>query len=312
MLRLFRMNSDFGDLKMDDNRFLRGAARDSSITGAGGIHTFSAYPYTNITQASSKRPPAKPASPLSSEPVSLVCKGVFTPCCNTLDPEKFCRQCALLCALAPNAEEVQQDLHSLPQLVELAKCLPERVVQQHAGFFLIRKDIELVECDSRAQSFFASAGVFKVKERDVHCAHTTVHKHFVEAARATLKTGALNYVLAYAPNLPQKRFCLVTFRVSLDQFPEFRDEKLTLVLIQPLDARRVATAQQLMHLFGLSAAEARLARALAHGETLEYYVAAQGIHIATARCQLRSAFAKTATGRQAELVRLVLGVPPIR
>jgi len=174
------------------------------------------------------------------------------------------------------------------------------------------KDIKLVECDSRARSFFASTKVFKVVVRDIHCSHATVHEHFVEAVRATLKTGTPNHILVFADTQPQRRYCLILFRVSRDEFPELRGQNLVLAVIQPLDARRVATAQQLMELFGLSAAEARLVRALARGESLEYYAAAQGIRIATARCQLRSSFAKTATDRQAELVRLVIGVPPIR
>lgn len=178
--------------------------------------------------------------------------------------------------------------------------------------FLVDKDIQLVECDSRANSLFASNEVFRVVVRGLHCANATIHEHFVKAVHATLKTGTTCHFLLYADARRQRRYCLILFRVSRDDFPDLRDQSLVLAVIQPLDARRVATAQQLMELFGLSAAEARLARALARGESLEYYASAQGIRIPTARSQLRSAFAKTATDRQAELVRLVIGVPPVR
>jgi len=43
-------------------------------------------------------------------------------------------------------------------------------------------------------------------------------------------------------------------------------------LVFPLGRRRIARAWQLMSMFGLSAAEARLARALCHGETLNEFV----------------------------------------
>ncbi len=178
--------------------------------------------------------------------------------------------------------------------------------------FLVCEEIRLVECDSRAKVFLAGTEVMKVTARDLRCANASVHEHFVEAVRTTLKTGATRQILLYSDAQPKRRYCLMLFRVSRDEFPEFRGQRLVLAIIQPLDARRVATAHQLMELFGFSAAEARLVRALARGESLEYYAAAQGIRIPTARSQLRSAFAKTATDRQAELVRLVIGVPPIR
>ncbi|ACA14627.1 transcriptional regulator, LuxR family [Methylobacterium sp. 4-46] len=57
--------------------------------------------------------------------------------------------------------------------------------------------------------------------------------------------------------------------------------------------------------FGLTAAEARLARDLAEGGELAAVAAAHGITIATARSQLKAVFAKTRTHRQPELVALL-------
>lgn len=74
------------------------------------------------------------------------------------------------------------------------------------------------------------------------------------------------------------------------------------------DAAR-GTAELLTLLHGLTESEARLAAALAAGETLASHAARLGIGRETARTHLRNAFAKTGTRRQAELVRLVLGGP---
>lgn len=57
---------------------------------------------------------------------------------------------------------------------------------------------------------------------------------------------------------------------------------------------------------GLSPAESRLAAALAAGQSLEDYARAAGLRRETVRSTLKSAFAKTDTHRQAELVALVL------
>jgi DNA-binding CsgD family transcriptional regulator len=77
----------------------------------------------------------------------------------------------------------------------------------------------------------------------------------------------------------------------------------------PGATRAPQAAGLLTLLYGLTESEARLAAALAAGETLASHAARQGIGRETARTHLRNAFAKTGTRRQAELVRLVLGGP---
>ena len=57
--------------------------------------------------------------------------------------------------------------------------------------------------------------------------------------------------------------------------------------------------------FGLSAAEARLAQLVATGESLESVAGLLGVKITTARSQLAAIFEKTGTRRQAKLVALL-------
>lgn len=83
-------------------------------------------------------------------------------------------------------------------------------------------------------------------------------------------------------------------------------------LVSPLARRRVATAQQLIDLFGLSPAEARLARALAQGETVDTWAAASALKPSTLRTQLQAVFTKTGVKRQPDLVRLLTAVAPVR
>jgi len=61
----------------------------------------------------------------------------------------------------------------------------------------------------------------------------------------------------------------------------------------------------LRQVFGLSAAESRLAAAVARGRTLAEISRAEGVSRETLRSQLKSVFSKTDTGRQAELVLLL-------
>jgi DNA-binding CsgD family transcriptional regulator len=83
-----------------------------------------------------------------------------------------------------------------------------------------------------------------------------------------------------------------------------RDE--VLLLIAAPERRTQAAPADLARLFRLTGAEAQLAAALAAGTTLSDYAARRGITVGTARIQLKQLFGKTGTGRQADLVRLVL------
>jgi DNA-binding CsgD family transcriptional regulator/PAS domain-containing protein len=78
-----------------------------------------------------------------------------------------------------------------------------------------------------------------------------------------------------------------------------------LTLVDP-QAVPVAPAQLLRDGLGLSAAESRLAAALAGGERLADYAARAGIGRGTARTLLRRAMAKTGARSQADLVRQVV------
>ncbi|MEP7008614.1 MAG: hypothetical protein ABI810_21725 [Sphingomonas bacterium] len=60
-------------------------------------------------------------------------------------------------------------------------------------------------------------------------------------------------------------------------------------------------------LFGLTPAEAHLAAALGTGSSVADHAAERGITIGTARIQLKQVLAKTAAGRQSELVRQLCG-----
>jgi DNA-binding CsgD family transcriptional regulator len=67
---------------------------------------------------------------------------------------------------------------------------------------------------------------------------------------------------------------------------------------------------RLARLYGLTAAEARLAAAMSAGRSLKAYAGEAEISINTARWHLRRVFTKTGTRRQVELVRLLLMNPP--
>jgi DNA-binding CsgD family transcriptional regulator len=74
----------------------------------------------------------------------------------------------------------------------------------------------------------------------------------------------------------------------------------------------VPSEKMLSVLFGLSPAEARLARGLLLGRTPDEHARHAGVGVATVRTQLHSIFSKTGVRRQAELVALLARIPALQ
>lgn len=83
-----------------------------------------------------------------------------------------------------------------------------------------------------------------------------------------------------------------------------------IILITPVASRDLPSASVIQGLFDLTPAEARVARALGAGMTINDVAASGGASIATIRNQVRSVFAKTGMHRQSELVGLLQGILP--
>lgn len=82
-----------------------------------------------------------------------------------------------------------------------------------------------------------------------------------------------------------------------------------LLFVQDRNQAAIPPADHLRSLFGLTNAEAELARALVQGRDLAEAAQDCGLTINSARTYLKSVFSKTGTNRQANLVRLLLSVP---
>jgi len=82
----------------------------------------------------------------------------------------------------------------------------------------------------------------------------------------------------------------------------------TMVILVDLSTTPQPRSEVLEKLFGLTAAEARLAIQIGRGDTPADIALENGVSIATVRSQLASVFAKTQTSRQAELVALLARV----
>lgn len=82
----------------------------------------------------------------------------------------------------------------------------------------------------------------------------------------------------------------------------------TVLLVTPVRLKEVPSASVIQGLFDLTAAEARVARGIGEGLTVEQLSRRDQVSLATVRNQLRSVFDKTGMKRQAELASLLQGI----
>lgn len=178
--------------------------------------------------------------------------------------------------------------------------------------FLISPGGNILDADPRSAAFLHGGGPLDLRHNRLHALDPELHEALTHAIARTADTGMAETLIARAGGLSSTRYAILLHPVpDASRTNALRLGKIA-CLIFPLGRRRIASARQLMSMFALSAAEARLARSLCHGETLDEYAKAQGVKLPTVKTQLRSVFAKTETDRQATLVSLISGIPPLR
>lgn len=90
-----------------------------------------------------------------------------------------------------------------------------------------------------------------------------------------------------------------------------KDAAVLLFVIDPANRRSIPLGQ-IMDAYGLTHAEARVALAASSGNTIIENAKSLGLSPNTVKTHLRHVFAKTATGRQAELASLIAAIGSVR
>jgi len=204
------------------------------------------------------------------------------------------------------------------ELRERTRALEGALDQLSFGLLTCTADARVVTMNRRAEELFQQGGVFRLSEHrlSTHAPATTDRLRGLIAEAASTAHGRGSGgggVVALArseldPGLPPLAATVapVSPRVVAPFEKEPGGEPLTLVMVtdpeQPLGVPEGALGEVL----GLTPAEARLALALARGQTVAEYASQAGISEGTARWTLKKVQAKTETTRQGALVSLVL------
>lgn len=195
-----------------------------------------------------------------------MCRGIRSNCRFGTYGEQQCIDCAFL-------EERQFGSNLETEFLKHCRGIRQFIEQTASEFFsshvtsiLLTPSARVLDCDQRGQSFLRTGGLLSVLHNKLRCSDQTQDAKVHDAIAETAKTGRATTLLLNPLDRPQQRYSLVLVRLSkripssasITEIPPGN----VLCLVAPLDRRRIATANQLMDLFGLSAAEARLARAL--------------------------------------------------
>jgi len=232
------------------------------------------------------------------------------------DDESQCAVCAMLDGNKPDWRRIIDLFVHCRALREFADHAASWAHTSHVAAIILTQNGRVLDCDYRGESFLKAGNILRMTGGQLCCVESNFQPGFNLALREAAGSGRTTNILLHAPEQPDKRFSLTLTRMQHRPAGTSGGRSANLpdilCLVAPLDGRRIATARQLMDFFGLSGAEARLARAICHGDSVEEYARDQGLRLPTVRTQLSSIFNKTGTLRQAALVRLIAGIPVVR
>ncbi len=168
-------------------------------------------------------------------------------------------------------------------------------------------------CNAVADSFLRERRGLETRHGIVRATGTADDELLQAARKRVIERGVSAGISILGSNTNSQKITVTLARLPSEHpVARLHQAAKVLVLVNDATRRRTLTTKQAMQMFGLTEAEARLARALTQGRTTEQYALDDKRSIATVRAHLRSVFVKTGTGRQSDLVRLLVTVPTVR
>ncbi len=213
----------------------------------------------------------------------------------------------LLEQLLPHLQRTLRLREKLALASDTATCAETTLENAHLATILLTSAGKVLWSNRYAESLLSKGVWIHQSNARLRARDAAQDNALQTAIRNTARHGQpANLNLGNAPS----HCCLTLLNVSR-RLSDHVDGHV-LVLISVSGGRRIASVQQLMDLFRLSPAEARLTRALAQGESVERYADQEGLKRSTIKTQLTSALTKTGMRGQKDLIRLVIDLPAIR
>lgn len=163
----------------------------------------------------------------------------------------------------------------------------------------------LLDANSAGRTFLKSSDGLRLRSGKICACHSQGIARF-SGALADLSAAAIGHTRAISIERDSGSPYLITITKRM-----VANEQVLIGLIADPDARIDAAMPVLRALFGLGAAEAEIACAVARGLDPEAIAQLRSTSLATVRTQLKSIAAKMGCSRQTEIVRIVMSVPAL-
>jgi DNA-binding CsgD family transcriptional regulator len=134
----------------------------------------------------------------------------------------------------------------------------------------------------------------------------------LQTALSGLFEPSKDAVQSFASRVSESDAAVVHVVPTSGQSQDLFEGGLAVLVVTPVAAPEAPDAPVIRALFDLSAGEARVARELTRGQTIDQIADNAGVTRETVRSQVKAVLAKTGTTRQAEVTALLAGVPKIR
>lgn len=176
------------------------------------------------------------------------------------------------------------------------------------AIFSLDDQLNILAANSRAARY-EKAGFIRTAHDRFAFTHPPSQKHLLDLARSEAPAG-----VAFQAHGPSGKECpVLVARVTRQSAQQLGGVRLGAALIVTLGSAPgetpVVEIDRVAQWFGLTPAEARLAVALAAGDTLQDYAALRAVSINAVRFLLKGIFRKTGATTQAQLVALLARLP---
>lgn len=214
----------------------------------------------------------------------------------------------VLSGIAPHLSRAVQLHQRFADLQGLSECLAHSLGRIPAAAFVIDANARIVNLNAAAEAVLAARDGVRVRDGRFCVSDSAKAAMFAQLlAAATDPTDRRRGGACRIPRPSDGSFYPLEIMPLASSSVARSTWRQAMAMVLIFDRAPVADRLEarLVRLFDLTAAEARLAAALAAGDSVADIAAKHGVRMPTVRSQLRAVLAKTETRRQSELVGLL-------
>jgi DNA-binding CsgD family transcriptional regulator len=223
-----------------------------------------------------------------------------------------------LLTLVPHLQRAFQLHNRIQGLEQKGAAAADALEHLPVGLVMLSAEGKVLQVNETAAAVLAGQKGLRVTSRGLVAEIPSENQRLQRLIRGAITTGTgkgldSGGAILIAPGGLKRSLQVLVVPLRTRAVQIGKDVPVAVIFISDPDREPVSEACIFAELFGLTPAEARLARILAAGDSLKDAAEQLAVAESTVKSQLKSIFAKTDTSRQSQLVRLVLlTLPHIR